>query len=457
MKAFTLTLFATVCISTLSLAQDIIGQVLDKKDNKIEFARILDENGKLLTVTDSIGMFRVDLTGKTGFEVAYSGFESRWIAKESIKNGRIKVILDVQYLQLEEITVNNEKYHSALDLNSVNIVDYRPFGDHILTLKKKKNTYYLGIDSIGVEGISVPFTIDRPRSLFEDCLGNVHVVCDHFVYQFYFEDTNLVIFQPMTIEDFETQLEPCRGWFAYGLVTENLSYHNQQYDLTFYERGTGNQKHIYHQIDEVSAEIASEEALRLGITEWYQIYGDSSEYDPLTLRRMVRTIHKGENPDANLQFMKDQQITDTVLPSVFRNTHNNSSWDKMMSTYQLYSYPVDVRTMQIGNYLAVVDFLMDSVTVFDNQGELFSSTSFKSEYDIKEVWQDLSTGELYLFANHSGVNELFQLDIFTGETTYIKNLNSIPLSKDRKINDGWLYFKKLVNGYYKVFRMRLPV
>lgn len=455
MKSFLLTLFVAVFVHSFSIAQDIVGQVVDKKENRIEFARILDENGKLMTVTDSLGQFRVDMTGMMGFEVAYSGFESQWIPKSSIRNGRVKVVLDVQFLEFDEVTVTNQKYVSALDINSVNIIDYRPFRDHILTLKKKKQTYYLAIDSIGVEGVSIPFTIDRPRSLFEDCLGNVHVVCDNYVYQFHFEDTNLFIYEPMRIEDFETQLEPCRGWFSYGLVTEQLSYHNQQYDLTFYERGTGNQKNIYHQFDEVSAEIAAEDGMRLGISELYKTQADSIEYDPLNFRRMLRSIHGGENPDANLKFMV--QSCDADKSGAACTIPFSNRWEEVAASYALFSYPVDVRTMQVGNYLAVIDFMVDSVTVFDSKGNVFSATNFKSEYDIKEVWQDHSSGELYLYANHGGVNELYHLDIFSGETKYIKNLNMIPLTKDRKINDGWLYFKKLVNGYYKVYRVKLPV
>lgn len=446
MKGFIVTFLIALILPSIAYSQDVIGQVKDKKGNNIQFARILNEEGKLITVTDSIGLFRVDLTGKTGFEVSYSGFESQWVSKESIKNGRVKIVLDVQLLELDEVTVTNEKYHSALDVNSVNIIDYRPFGNYILTLKRKKDTYYLGIDSVGTEGVSVPFTIDRPRSLYEDCLGNVHVVCDDYVYQFYFQDTNLIVYEPMSIADFEDQLTPCKGWFAYGLAAESLTYNNKQYDLTFYYRGEDSSKVIYHQVDEVAKRIAEEDSLRLAIQNWYSSNGDSSEYDPITLRRMMRKINNGENPDIALAFTSSQ----TTLGNPVR-------WEQLMATYMLHSYPVDVRTVQVGNYLAVVDFFVDSIVVFDQKGEVYSSKGFDSQYDIKDVWQDHGTGELYLYANHGGTNELFHLDIFTGETTYVTNLNMIPLTKTRRINDGWLYFRKLVNGYHKVYRIRLPV
>ena len=222
MKNLILTILGIFTFISYCVSQEITGEVADKKGDRLQFVQIKDADGKLLTLTDTLGQFSVNLDQTTGFEVAFMGFETKWISKSSIHNNHVKVILDVTFQNIQEVMVTNEKYREALDLYSVNIIDYRPFDGYILTLKKFKNTYYLGIDSIGTEGMSSPLTADRPKKIFEDCMGNVHLICKDKVYQFYFVDSQLVVLDPISIIDFETNLKPCRGAFENGYMYEKL-------------------------------------------------------------------------------------------------------------------------------------------------------------------------------------------------------------------------------------------
>ena len=87
-------------------------------------------------------------------------------------------------------------------------------------------------------------------------------------------------------------------------------------------------------------------------------------------RRKMREIHKGANPDVNLQMMISAAGSHKV---------------QLAAHYIMFSNPVEVRTFQVGNYMAVVDFLVDTVTVFDRFGKIIVQNKFNRQNKIKDV------------------------------------------------------------------------
>jgi hypothetical protein len=168
------------------------------------------------------------------------------------------------YQELSSVDVVESKPENALDIDAVNIIDYFPFESSILTLKKHRNAYYVGIDSIGVEGPKYRFDIDRPKRLFIDCLGS---------------------------------------------------------------------------------------------TRWTERY------------------------------------------ALFSNL----------------TYPVNVRSFQIGDKVAIVNYEIDSISVYNAQRYKQTQLPFAVASDIKEVWQDLSNDNLYFYTRKNGNHLIYHLDEKTGE------------------------------------------
>jgi len=50
-----------------------------------------------------------------------------------------------------------------------------------------------------------------------------------------------------------------------------------------------------------------------------------------------------------------------------------------------FSYPIDVRSFQVDEYVVVVDFEVDSISLFNENGALVQSKPFSVGEDIKKV------------------------------------------------------------------------
>jgi len=149
-----------------------------------------------------------------------------------------------------------------------------------------------------------------------------------------------------------------------------------------------------------------------------------------------------ENPDINAAFMNSGL--------------SSRRWGQNITNYMLFSYPIDVRSFQVDEYVVVVDFEVDSVSLFNENGTLVQSKPFSVGEDIKEVWQDKYNGGLYLYTRGLGNHKIYSLDILTGQTSYLTSLRDFPFTKSEKVYNGWLYFRMIENGYHGIHRLRLP-
>ncbi len=99
-------------ISTISFSQVIRGIVLDKDNKPISYVSIGIVNGNQGTISDDRGNFRLDLTNIERSETlrfSCVGFFSKDFKISSIGNGELKVILDEQSYQIEEILIHPAK------------------------------------------------------------------------------------------------------------------------------------------------------------------------------------------------------------------------------------------------------------------------------------------------------------------------------------------------------------
>ena len=429
-------LLLLISISSYSFSQTIEGKVLDPYGKPLFQAQIINAKNQLITVTDSLGNFDFDLSISNTFGIEKKGYRARWYKLGEDPKKKMIVYLDYYYQEVEQVVVSKAGVETAVDIENVNILDYRPFESTILTLKKKKNTYYIGIDSLGAEGVDYVFGYDKPKYLFEDCLGNMLLVCSNEVYQFVLYPDTMMIVSTMSINDFNKYLKPCVAQFDNGIVMEKLSLHNQAYELSILEKEE-DPKVFFKQVDEVSARVAQENALFLGLTNDEQNFMDSISNYKLETRRRLRKIHNGENPDVNYAFAEGK------------------TWEIQASDYILSSYPINVRSFQVNEYVVVVDFEVDSILVYNNKGGLMQSKSFSVGMDIKDVWQDDSDGSVYLYTRENGNHKIFSLDILTGKTVYLMSLKDLPFTKSEKVYNGWLYYRQMDNGFHGIQRLRI--
>ena len=94
----------------------------------------------------------------------------------------------------------------------------------------------------------------------------------------------------------------------------------------------------------------------------------------LELRRFIRQIYSGENPDVNLDFIKNDTKDARGNPR---------GWTEVLAQYKLFTYPIDVRSFRVGNNVAVVDFEIDTLSIYSVEGLLMSQRPFKVEGEMR--------------------------------------------------------------------------
>lgn len=444
MKLFLLSL-GLFLFSYIGFSQKIKITVVDISETPIENVSIVDSEKNEIAQTNNKGIVTVDKSiGIIG--LTKKGYTDRWIKISDSKQKEVVIEMDYYYLELDVIDVEESKPEYALSIDAVNIIDYFPFGESILTIKRDKEKYYIGVDSLGKEGVKHEFIYDKPRSFFMDCIGNMHIICPQRVYQIAISEEELIIIDDISRDLFNIILEPCVANFGDNYVMKSLSFNNQAYSLALYDKYK-DPVMFYYQIDKVSAQIAAEEALKLEFSIRSDVFEDSMEQHVLELRRFVRELYSGDNPDANLDF---------IMNSFRDPTGRTRRWTEQYAMYKVFSYPIDIRSFRVGNGVAVVDFENDSLSIYSDLGEKMSQVPFKVQGKIKDVWQDVSNDNIYLYTRNNGNFYIHYLNDITGEVSLLKSTRDIGVTKGYRIYNQYLYYLQIENGYYKIHRVRLP-
>ena len=477
MKALLLTLIFIVPFLASSQKKSITGQVISISNEQLSGVRIINIYGSdLCEVTDTEGRFSFKAEKGMRFGAELEGYELQWSVVSDANDYTIKMETKVQ--EIESIVITRQSSEEALDIKNVNIIDYMPVSDYILTIKKKKGAYYFGFDRFQEEGPTYLLSIDKPKELFSDCMNNAYIISQDSAYQFMLSEDGLEIVSVSSIVDFDTYIRPCVSKFGERLVLERLKDLNQTYELTIYGDSS---RHVLSIQDGLGYQAAWEAAVRVGKTQ------DPNTLDPLMSPEMYqdrkRRVMYGRN-DTGKDFYKDLQAQNLAAMEESANaqlTHTanngeaemlssgdteyfggedvwrvNEGTSKDMASYILYTRPIDVRTFQIKDYMFVVDFLQDSILLFDHNGYKLKSTPFHVDSDIKDVMQDEATGYLYLYTRDHGNGKIFGLNALTGETEYLKNFRGMSGAEQILIHNNFLYYRILENDFFEVNRVRLP-
>lgn len=426
-----------------SFAQNVSGVVFGPHGDVISNAEVIDKDLHVLSLTNEKGEFKLVYSEGSVFGIRKKGYESSWFLMNNPSKTNYEVRLTYAVQELDEVNVFGRKRETVADLKNVNILDYLPTEKGLITLRKTSGEYYIGLDSIPGEGTAYKLNFDRPKRLFRDCLGNYHILNSEFAIQFDVSDTGFAVIDIASIPQFEYLLAPCIG--AYNdstFVMKYLTRHNQQLDLVLFEKG---KKPIsfYRQFDSISYRMAAEDALIFGINNSQTYIWDSLNQNVLPVRRYLREVAK-ENPDIVLKFVSNS----------INAEHSNRPAD-LLTNYLLHSYPIDVRAFQVRNYIVVVDFEDKGLRVFSDKGKELHYKPFKVEGDIKDVWKDASRGLIYFYARYRGNHRVYQLDVTTGQTRYLMNFRELPFAESKQVYDGWLYYREIENGFFKVHRISL--
>ena len=392
-------------------------------------------------------------------------------------------VTDVKYIQ--EIVVKSSSTQTALDLYSQNILDYRVYGKDILTLKKRKRDYYIGIEYVNKEAENYQLEIDRPRSIYIDCMNNVFILNDYNAYQFVIKDSIQVI-SVLNLGIFYANVKSCVGNFDSTLLVQRYTNYNKGYQLNMYNKETKKKEVVFSMIDSVALNnyfdiINPNKRLRIvqnsqmhrnqrrpnsnqNLGDRYNQRGANDVKTPVgyndvyysTNRRMVNSFNNRVSVNPSAQQMKSLTSHYQFNDAYFKSLASSRNVFYSMVLKNLYNTKIEIKTFQLNNEeFMVVDRFKSMVSIFQKDGVLLTQMNFNFESVIIEMIQDPYTREVYFTSKTENLFKVHRLNIEDGTTHYVGGFKNIMLARTIKIFDGWIYYRVKKNDYYKLYRTRL--
>ncbi len=390
-------------------------------------------------------------------------------------------VTDVKYIQ--EVVVRSSSTQAVLDLYSQNILDYRVYGRDILTLKKKKRNYYIGIEYADKEAENYLLEIEKPRSIYTDCMNNVFILNDDYAYQFVITD-KIKIISVLTMETYNANVKSCVGNFDNSILIRNYTDYNKAYHLNLYNKKTKEKKVVYHSLDTVSLNNYIDYVYP---NRRYNIVQNSQMRDMARIQfstnqrgnsQSCRTPNSQSVCSENTYFENNIILRNnlynlpSIHPSIFTTQHLGSNYFfndpykqslidirnyfDIMILRNMFNKKIDISTFQLDdeNYV-VIDRLNYMVSIYNKEGILQTKKHFDFEEKVIETKQDPYTREIYFTSKTENLFKVHRLNIEEGTTHYVGGFKNIMLARTIKIFDGWIYYRVKKNDYYKLYRTRL--
>jgi hypothetical protein len=185
--------------------------------------------------------------------VSHLGYETQKIWLDNTSSSIIVMLRpESRMLREVEITAKNkpilffkDKHYSVLDFEVDSsriylvIFRYRLAEAELLCLSHQG-------DTLGQSG-PLPF---KPRELFRDCLGNMHILSSDSAYQVFQDSTNLRLLYPAEIDRFKKSLEDCVASAGNLLYFKQLSRDGMQVTFFAVNTKTRKRKTIAKSLDE---------------------------------------------------------------------------------------------------------------------------------------------------------------------------------------------------------------
>jgi hypothetical protein len=192
--------------------RSISGKIIDFKTKEpVSFVivQVLFEN--TITQSSISGNFKVSSKSKEPVLVIRKlGYETLTIQVDSSLKSPLLVNLKTQSKDLSEVIVSANKPTTRLVDNTFYVSDYQFINKAIILLGDINEVQYLRL--MTKEGkllSSFKLTRHAYRSMFKDCLGNIHIIGDFSSTQIYIDNAKIGLLDDIRLSLFDSLLRPC--------------------------------------------------------------------------------------------------------------------------------------------------------------------------------------------------------------------------------------------------------
>ena len=427
----------TICIILLllsfsSFGQELKGWVFDRIERPIEGVRVVNLTKQTTTLTDRLGIFTIAVNDGDSIMLAHPK-KTTVFHKVSTPKKRDLIITftlfdDESTQSIEYVDITSARIHSVLSSPEKDVIDFLPKknGD-VLVLNQFKKNYFLLLISDNSESKEFELLINKPIELYTDCFNNVHIIGRDSVYQISINNT-LEYKEVLSLNQFNEKIRSVIFSNDFHLVNQHYSKHNKKYKLISTNKETGKKELVSSIVDDVGRKIAE-----ANYQDILTLYNESA---PTSKNLILNEEWSGKIIDL---------ITDD--PQLF----------------QLISWYLNIRTKALN----VSSFkLNDTLILFNLENQRLlkyplvthsvdsMSTKLKNVSNSGRVALDRGKNKFYYY-DLSNVNlKIYQIDINTGQTKLIVQLDEIRYPKHIKFMNNSMFFtinnKVGSNSVYKI-------
>ena len=415
-----------------SYTQIVVGSVIDKEDDPLIGATILNLNSKEGIVSDKNGNFIIEAYSGDYLQISFIGMKTqvKQISVTKLDTIYMIFILEEKVTTIGEFTISGKRIKKvAGDLNEY-ILDYMPMPDgKILVLKKLKRDYLISLEEIDTVYYKRKINIEKPKEFVRDCYGTVHLLCKKSVHQLWITDTIIPLYE-FTYKQFDEFLKPLLFCDNNQVVSENFSNHNKLYQIHHKQKSTKNSTLIHSVFDKEAAKVGQ---------SWYnEILSEYYRNTPEEMNLIENGVWDGNVISLQTDNPKSNQLITWYLKIKARELNIQSfATDRTVYLFDLYS---------------------DSISTLSIDGELKTKVSSDIEKIslATKIIHDTYTNKFYYFTENKSITTLNSINPETGKSNQIIKLNEVRFIKKLKVYEGWVYFlKKKSNGYQKLYRVKL--
>jgi len=412
----------------------INGVVVDSTNGKaLTGTHILLQSKQAGTVTDNNGRFTI-ITNKSSDALIVSriGYRTKHILlKKDIPDISITVKLSPDTIMLSEAEIIGRKGIYNRKTNNYTILDYTFADSNILLLQNrlglKKQLSLTLLNSNFDTIINTAYIPKKADSLFNDCLGNIHLITKDSAYQLWINKTRLLFYKPVELNKFYSFLKDCL------LKKESSLFYRKRMlaDLgeEIYRYSSKNKKPVLFikSCDEKKYERYINDILRLsGMYPGHNIPAASVEGD-LGLLNSIRSF------EIENRFLKD---------FVYKPIYN--------------------KLLSIHDTLVYFNHINSTIDLY--YPELALNKTVPIVYQKSKKWKniilnDIITAKTYTIYYEKGYFDLYEINYQKGSIHKVLRISAFGTYKIR-VNNGYVYYLKKDLGksssaVRKLYRQRL--
>ena len=423
----------------------ISGNISDEITSEpLENVNIKIQNSRIGTASDDLGFFKITTSRlPVILVISHIGYETKHISIKVQPLLELNIALKPETKQLEGVTISIKKPEIVYKDDKYSILDYEFLEDGILLLIFKSNllrSELLYTDLEGKELSTLKILPGKPLSLFKDCLGNVHIFTKTRVFEIFFNNSTIKLYEAIDIEYFKSVMSTCRFqikdklYFQEKVFMElisNFYYVNTLNKKKFVLSTTGDQDKLdfFNDNPENFMLFGTGKAPDLG--DFKGLPGD------FKIDSIIRYI------DVEARFRKMTFLSPAYIP-VFRLGDTVCIFNHPGNIIEFYNY-----SDSLVNETAIDYHKTKKLNNLETLGYAFvKSTKWQEKIYIDEELKKAYT----VFQNISGTKDLKEIDLDTGKLTH-KLTIPFPYVQKIKIKNNYIYF--IYKGWGETHRKKL--